>query len=118
MNRWQLPTGLLAALIGCQEQKPVVFSSSDEWHMLSVYPDSRFSLMDNGFDTWRGTCHISQDTLRMTYDADQLIEQSNGKPPIVANQVLVRTIVIDRKTQRVRGLDGQQFCGAIGINEL
>lgn len=120
MKSLKLLAGTLAAstLGACQKDKPLIFSSSDELHMLAVEPNGRFSLMNNGFNTWHGTCRLSKDTLYLTYDADQLLAPADDTPPISVNQLLVRTIIIDRTTKRVRGLEGQQFCGFVGVDKL
>ena len=68
----------------------------------------------NGFDSHYGTYQIMRDTLHLTYAREELIPV-NGAAPVSANLVLPRTLVIDGNSKRVLGLDGQQFCAAIGV---
>lgn len=107
---------ILLILLSCSRQDDIVFSAGDDLHSLTLYErNNEFEMIHNGFNTVEGNYHFSNDTIFLTYAADEYVG-SNPKRP--ANEILTSMVSIDKTKKRVHSLNGQQFCGDIGIDEL
>ncbi len=94
-------------LISCQKRQDLVFSASDELHILDLYKSrSEFEMLYNGVNWAEGTFKLRNDTIFVIYNSEE------------SNNVLARRIVIDRKKNRVKSIDGVNFCASIGFDKL
>lgn len=101
------PIIIFILLIACQKRQDLVFSASDELHILDLYKSgSEFEMLYNGVNWAEGTFILRNDTIFVKYNSEDL------------NKVLARRIVIDRKTNRVKSIDGVNFCASIKIDKL
>jgi len=101
------PIIIFMVLISCQKRQDLVFSASDELHILNLYKyGSEFEMLYNGVNWAEGTFKLRNDTVFVKYNS------------VDNNKVLVRRILIDRKANRVKSIDGVNFCASICIDKL
>ncbi len=117
MMRELLKYSLLLLLISCSERNDVVFSANDDLHRLTLYQQNNdFEMLHDGFNTVEGNYQFKNDTIYLTYAADEFLGTDQERH---ANDVLARTIVVDKEKKRIYSpTSGKQFCGQIWINEL
>ncbi len=94
-------------LISCTKRQDLLLSASDEFHMLELHKSgSEFKMLYNGFNWAEGTFRFMNDTIFVKYNSEDL------------NNSLARRIVIDRKTNTIKSIDGANFCAVIDINKF
>jgi hypothetical protein len=63
---------ILLMLMSCSSREDVVFSAGDDLHNLTLYErNHKFTMMYNGFNIVEGNYHLSNDTIFLTYAADE-----------------------------------------------
>lgn len=104
--------------IYCSNRNDIIFSASDELHFINLYQQNdEFNMPYNGLSTVEGHYEQQNDTISLTYLPDEYLDfDIEGKRH--ANEVLTRIIVLDRKSQRIHSVNGQQFCADVNINLL
>jgi hypothetical protein len=96
----------------CSNRSDKVFSAFDELHYIILYEDgNEFELLYNGLNTAIGTYSLESDTIFLTYTENQFEEFD-------PNEKLTRTILIDKKSKRVKSVDDKmKFCANIDIDK-
>jgi hypothetical protein len=72
-------------------------------------------MLYNGFNTVEGNYLFKNDTIFLTYAADEILGPA---PKRHANTILSRMIVVDTERKRIHSLNGMQFCGSIDVDQL
>lgn len=107
---------ILIVLMSCSKRDNIVFLAGDDLHTLTLYErNHEFNMIHNGFNTVEGNYLFRNDTIFLTYGADEYVGSEPERP---ANEILTRIVGVDKKKKRIYSLNGQQFCGDIGIDEL
>jgi len=92
--------GLVVFYSTGNDEADLLFGASDELHGIRMFKqDQRFELKYNGFNTEYGSYELHGDTIFLNYSSSK---QKGFEP----NAMLARKILIDKKCNRVMGMDG------------
>jgi hypothetical protein len=106
--------------ISCVGREDIVFSASDELHLIFLYKESNeFELFYNGVNSAKGIYTLSVDTVFLKYNLDEDgISNSNSRIKKHANDILTRKLLIDKSSNKVKSIDCNSFCADIQIDKL
>jgi hypothetical protein len=110
---------VLGGLLSCSQREDIVFSASDDLHLLILYREHNdFEMLYNGFNTVEGNYTLRHDTIWLTYRSEAYFDTEAGRKH--PNDVLTRAIAIDRQRGSIRSVETERmlFCGEIGEDKL
>ena len=107
----------IISMNSCKHKENLLLGASDELYSIKLYAtNNKFEILHNAINTAEGKYSISHDTVSLIYDANEFIKTNNGK--LHANEVLVRTLIINDSLGIIHSLDKRTFFASIYLNKI